>query len=323
MSDFWKPFPETARDLTRVRSVLEDLLKAAPKPVGTELARLFGSGGKALRPAFFLLAARSGDFKDSFYTLAAALELLHLATLIHDDVIDEAALRRGEESLQARAGPAQAVLYGDLLFAACFNLVTESVEPSQARGLARVVGLMAAAEILQHQDRHQIGTSVRHALRKIMGKTAALFSLCFSTGATVSGQDSATIQIYRRFGYCLGMAFQIIDDILDLTSQAATLGKPAGWDLAHGIYTLPVVLALRAETGPSRALRGALKVIPASDRSREAIEAELVSSGAIAEARCIAGLYTDRARRELARLPRDAHRDTLSAVLALLLDRQY
>ncbi|NNM66962.1 MAG: polyprenyl synthetase family protein, partial [Spirochaetales bacterium] len=183
MENFWKDFPEVTGDLERVRALLRRHLDQAPEPLRSDLDVLFRQQGKGLRSALVLLAARSGSASVSVDELAASAELLHLASLIHDDVIDNSPLRRGHPSFQVQVGLPKAVLYADLLFAFCFQLVTRGVSRESALAISKIVALMSGAEILQLNDRFAPQPSLRRSLRKTMGKTAAFLSLCLYSGA--------------------------------------------------------------------------------------------------------------------------------------------
>lgn len=243
----WAPFPQTASDLSEVRRRLLAALDEGPEPIRRTGRELADSGGKGLRAGLLLLIGRAGAFSPRLYDLAAAVELLHLATLVHDDLVDQAPTRRGRPSLAAAQGPGRAVLYGDLFFAAAFDLASEAASPETARQLARLVRFMAGSEILQEEERFRVQVSPRQQRRKLIGKTAALFSLSCSAGAREGGLSPADQALYRRFGYHLGLAFQMQDDLLDYEGTAAELGKPAGHDLCRGLFTLPVHYALQAE----------------------------------------------------------------------------
>jgi len=212
------------------------------------------------------------------------------------------------------------VLVGDWLFAGAFSLIAEYADAEAARGLARLVSRLCASEIRQSADRYRIDPSIRRYLRTSAGKTALLFSLSFYVGARESGCDSAVSHTLRRLGYSLGMGFQVIDDILDFEGTDAVTGKPTGSDLAQGIFTLPVVLGLRADDG---ALAEAL-ASPPYDQARAAkISALIAERGGLEGARRFARAYTERSQREIARLPGTHARETLAAVAEKLLHRTY
>lgn len=325
---FWGPWPAVARELEGVRALILEKAAAGDDEVHAAIRRLVESNGKMLRPAFVLLAARFGTADpDRMARLGAAIELMHMATLVHDDLIDGAPLRRGVPTVHASAGPRTAVLAGDTLFATCFTLVADHAEAVTARSLARVVGLICDGEIAETVERFRVCPSVRRYLRRIAGKTALLFSLAFFVGARESGCQSPVQAALRRLGWCLGMAFQIVDDILDFDAGAADVGKPVASDLRQGIFTLPVVLALRADDGTlARALGDRRYASRRPGRSRREIarvEALVRARGGVAGARVWAHRYTERARREISRLPAGEARDVLAAVTDELLHRAY
>jgi heptaprenyl diphosphate synthase len=296
MSGFWDGHPEVAGELAEVRETILARAASEDPEVQGAIRQLLAAGGKMLRPAFVLLAARFGSpGHDRIIRVAGAVEMLHMATLVHDDIIDGASIRRGVATLHALRGPRAAVLVGDWLFASCFSLVADLAELDNARDLSMLVSRICGSEISQSSDRFVASTSVRRYLRRIAGKTAALFSLSFYVGARESGCPDALSAVLRRLGYCLGMGFQIVDDILDFTDTSTQTGKPSGSDLSQGIYTLPVILGLRADDGR---LRSSLARKP---RGR----------------RALLGL------REIARLPHGDARQTLASVAEQLLHRRY
>ncbi len=321
MRRFWSGHPELSRELERVRETILQRAASDDAEVKSALGQLLASGGKMLRPAFVLLASRFGT-ADPERTIraAAAIEMLHMATLVHDDIVDEAALRRGVATINALRGPRIAVLVGDWLFASCFSLIAELAWNENARALSLLVARICGSEISQLTDTFRVQTSVRRYLRRIAGKTAALFALSFHVGALEGGCPASLISILRRLGYCLGMGFQIVDDILDFSRSGVETGKPAGNDLAQGIFTLPVVLALKGDDGRLAAALGR------SARSRWAMAraARIIRKGdGIAGAHAAAEVYTVRALRAIDMLPPRPESEILRSVTAQLLHRTY
>lgn len=209
---------------------------------------LIGAGGKRLRPALFLLSARLSNREsyDDLVPLAASLELTHVASLIHDDVIDNAGLRRGRETANAKFGNHVAVLAGDYLFASVFGLIGEKEYPRVlGLKLAELVKLLTIGEIQQDSALYKIPDGTHEYYRQIERKTAEFMAVCCETGALVEGMDSGIADRMHEFGYNLGMAFQITDDLLDITGDEKTIGKPAGSDIKQGVITLPVIWALK------------------------------------------------------------------------------
>lgn len=328
MNPFWDGYPAIADELDVVRGLILETAAAGDDEVHASIRRLVESNGKMLRPAFVLLASRFGrGERDRMARLGAAIELMHMATLVHDDLVDEASLRRGVPTLHTRLGPRTAVLAGDALFAACFALVADHADAATARSLARLVGLVCRGEIAETAERFLVTRSVRRYLRRTAAKTAVLFALAFLVGARESGAPEPVVVTLRRLGWCLGMAFQVIDDILDFEAAGRTVGKPVANDLAQGVFTLPVVLALRADDGElARALerRGWTARRPARARRELARVGALIRGrGGIERARAWARRYTERAKREIARLPAGEPREIIAGVTERLLQRAY
>ena len=321
MKPFWGEHPELAGELGRVK---EEILSRAGRGDGEVqvcVQRLVVSNGKMLRPAFLLLAASFGAPDPAkVRRLGAAIEMLHMATLVHDDIIDEALVRRGIETLHSLSGSRAAVLIGDWLFAASFSLISELAALENARGIAGLVSQICSSEIRQSAERFSVNPSVRRYIRTIAGKTALLFSLSFSLGAHESGAAPEVCQTLRRLGYSLGMGFQIIDDILDFEGSVAETGKPTGSDLAQGIFTLPVVLGLHADDG---SLAAELAKTPYVPDALARIACLICERGGLEGARRYARSYTERSKREISKLPDTEARRILAAVVEKLLHRTY
>ena len=328
MKRFWDTWPGIAVELDGIRGLIIETAAAGGDEVRAAIRRLVESNGKMLRPAFVLLASRFGAAEPGrMARIGAAVELLHLATLVHDDLIDGAELRRGVPTLHTHLGPRTAVLAGDTLFAASFSLVADHADAVTARGLSGLVALICEGEIAETAERFLVTRNVRAYLRRTAAKTALMFSLAFLVGGRESGCPAPVVATLRRLGGCLGMAFQIIDDILDFEASGAEVGKPVAGDLGQGIYTLPVVLALGADDGTlERALAGrwrARRWPRRGNRRTRRLVALIRGRGGIEGARAWANRYTERARREIARLPAGEPRDVLAGVAEQLLHRAY
>lgn len=298
---------------------------SAGGPIGNALSQYVARPGKMLRPGFVLIGSWAGRGRPDepadarLVQIAAAIEVLHLATLIHDDVIDDADRRRGDPSLHALYGRKQAVLMGDFLLSRCFSMIAEGTERENALRLAAAVGHLVRGEINQMFEAGRDAFSRRAYLRRIAGKTATLFGLSLVTGATETKAPRAQIAALARAGYNLGMAFQVIDDILDFTARADAIGKPVASDLRAGIYTLPVIAAVTRVPQTRE-----LVVPPPADEEaiRRAVEA-IRDAGGLRTARASAAAYTARARRAIGALREPRLREALGAVGAKLLDREY
>ena len=208
---------------------------------------LVQSGGKRLRPALFLLAARGGKNFDlnRALPLAAALELIHTASLVHDDVIDEADLRRGVPTANAKWGRRMAVLTGDYIFAAAFRLVSEGdYDNFVSHRLAELVAGLTEGEINESREAYSGNADIDDYLLRIKQKTAEFLAICCELGGAIGGMGKDDTAQLAAYGYNIGMAFQIIDDVLDIDESAVQIGKPVGNDIRQGVLTLPVIRAL-------------------------------------------------------------------------------
>lgn len=327
----WDSYPGIRRDLDKVREIIEKNLTSRDERLSEALGKLVSRAGKMLRPAFVILSARMKPYRGGayppekelpakLYRIAAAIEILHMATLVHDDVIDLADTRRGEPSVNAEYGNRRAILIGDFLFSLCFSLVADDATMQNARLLARGVGAICASEISQSRRFDPATLAVRDYLHRIIGKTAVLFALSFHVGASENGLSPALCTALRRIGYNIGMGFQIVDDILDYVGDPGELGKPAGRDLREGVYTLPLICACLREPAVGKLLdRKGLEEGSSFGKVKAAIE----SAGGFDLAREKAELYSARALREAERLPASENRRVLIGVIDALRSRKF
>jgi heptaprenyl diphosphate synthase len=220
------------------------LIAGDPAVVSAPMADLFAAGGKRLRPALVLLTARVGRYDLEVLTPAAvAVELTHAATLVHDDVIDRAPLRRGRPTVAASLGDEPAIVIGDFYFAKAYERAARTDSPEVVALLANAVMEICAGEVRQQAIRHRYSTDVGEYMRRIEAKTATLLAACCEIGALLGGLDAGERAALREYGRLLGLAFQIADDVLDYTSSEDEIGKPIGHDLIEGFATLPLMMA--------------------------------------------------------------------------------
>ena len=213
-----------------------------------------GGRGKRLRPLVALLAAgATGDITDPHVDLAVIVELIHIATLVHDDILDEADRRRGEPTVNARWGNSLSVLLGDCLFAHALNLATNFDEATISRAIARTASEVCSGEMIQTQRRFDLQLRVEDYLRIVEMKTGSLFAVAGELAAHISGADSEIIGMLRQYGLRIGTAYQIYDDCLDLAGTEARTGKTLGTDLRKGKFTLPVLKFLQGASEFERA----------------------------------------------------------------------
>lgn len=232
-------------DLMAVEEQLYSIIQSPVDLVNDIGRHLVQAGGKRLRPALYLLCARGGVPKQAELTpIAVAIELIHMATLVHDDIIDNAATRRGRPTANARWGNHSSVLTGDYLFAKAFSAAMVA-EKNMLKILTDVICNICEGEIVQLKESFNAEQDEADYRHRIAQKTADFIAASCELGAISGGLDEKSVLQVREYGYALGMAFQITDDILDITASAEQLGKPVGNDLRQGIVTLPVIYALK------------------------------------------------------------------------------
>ena len=209
------------------------------------MADLVSAGGKRIRPALVLLAAKCGRYDLQKLTPAAiAVELTHAATLVHDDVIDRAQVRRGRPTVAAQLGDEPAIVVGDFYFAKAYEQAASTDSTQVVAILARAVMEICAGEVRQQAIRHRFDTTIDEYMVRIEAKTATLLAACCDIGAVLGGLDREKRSALREYGRLLGLAFQIADDVLDYEGSEDEIGKPIGHDIAEGFATLPLMLAL-------------------------------------------------------------------------------
>jgi geranylgeranyl pyrophosphate synthase len=243
MTETKRPYGPVSDDIELVTRGLRDLGSGHHPLLDAALEHIFSSRGKQLRPALVMLGGKMGRYqRDRLVTLAMALELVHTASLVHDDTVDEALTRRGLDTLNALWSPKVAILVGDYLFAKAAELAAGLGISRVMTLLAETVMAMTSGELRQQASSSALLIDERDYFLRISGKTAALFRACCEGAAVVSEQSPAQIDALSSFGTNLGIAFQIADDVLDFTGDERALGKPAGSDLKQGTVTLPVII---------------------------------------------------------------------------------
>jgi geranylgeranyl pyrophosphate synthase len=234
-------FVPVQTDLQEVENLLHSQADRAQPDLRTALEYLLSSGGKRIRPAVGLLTGQMlGAPHDKLITLAAAVEMLHTATLVHDDLIDGALLRRGMPTLNAHWSPAATILTGDYMFARAAKLAADSDNLPLIKLFAETLATIVNGELSQLFTSRGV-ISRENYTKRIYAKTASLFEMTTQASAMVSPVEDEVVEAMRQYGYQLGMAFQIVDDILDFTGEQEAVGKPVGSDLLQGLVTLPAI----------------------------------------------------------------------------------
>ena len=227
-------------DLSRVT---DRLLESLQHPIARMSVYLITAGGKRLRPALTLLAGRSGDgrTREALVDLAAAIELVHTATLIHDDIVDGSRMRRKQQTFHQRFGTERAVLMGDYLYSVAFAMFAKLEDPYVTRYMAEICQQLSRGEITEVETRYNLDVTEAEHLSIVRDKTASLIAACGHLGSTLAGAKADTVARITEFGWNVGMAFQIMDDCLDLMGEARVVGKTVRADLEQGSLSLPII----------------------------------------------------------------------------------
>ena len=319
-------FESMRPDLDLVERQLLDSVRVDYPIVETMLRDIVKGGGKRLRPLLLLLAAKAFDGpKDKAITAAAGVELLHTASLIHDDSIDRAALRRGTPTLNSEFSSGAVILIGDYLFAQSAILAAATGHPRVVMIFATSLAEICDGQLRETLEAHKLGQTRESYEQRIYGKTAALFAGAAEMGAVIGGASEADIKEIRSFGAELGMAFQVIDDILDLREGTETIGKPAGNDLRQGVVTIPVMLFAESLPEGDETRRTIEAIIAGEETDEEHINAVITrirESDALSRAEEIAGSYVEKARERLNVVPDTETRRYLNDVLDLAVIRR-
>ncbi len=327
-----KPAPG-ANAVDRMMSLVDEDIRAVDalihqhmaSPVGVIpnlAAHLIDAGGKRIRPLITLASARAlGGGGDAPRKLAAAVEFIHSATLLHDDVVDESEMRRGKKSARNIWGNASSVLVGDFLFARSFNLMVEAGDMQVLDILARAASVIAEGEVMQLAAANDADTTLARYMQIIEAKTAALFAAAARVGACAAGKPGVEARAMEHYGRELGLAFQLVDDALDYGGQSAKMGKNAGDDFREGKVTLPVVLAREAGDEAERAFwRRAMGGHQTEDDFPRAV-ALVRRHDALAQTVEAARGHAKAAREALNAIPHNAYRDALADLADFVVER--
>ncbi len=295
----------------------ESKFPALSRPLG----HILGTPGKRVRPAITLLASSFCPHdEEATETMATAVELLHIATLIHDDTVDDSDLRRGKATVSSLWGRKKAVLVGDYIFAASATFVCDTGNVRVIRRFAETIMQLSTGELQEMDDAFDPNLSMDQYLERIYNKTASLFTTAGECGAVLSGAPEEVVEALKGYGYNLGMAFQIVDDILDFEGTEAEFGKPVGSDLANGVVTLPVLIARGRGM-----VDGLMEDLAANRSDPEALcrVVEMVKQPDVIEsAYAVAEEYCGKARASLEPLPSNEERTSLEWLVDYVMKRR-
>ncbi|HMH67098.1 MAG TPA: polyprenyl synthetase family protein [Pinirhizobacter sp.] len=312
-----------AADMAQVDALIRARLSSDVVLINQIADHIIASGGKRLRPMLHTLAARAAGYTgDNHAKLAAIIEFIHTSTLLHDDVVDESDLRRGRKTANALWGNAASVLVGDFLYSRSFQLMVELDDMRIMRILANTTNTIAEGEVLQLLNIGNADVTEQAYLAVIERKTAVLFAAATELGGLLGGLPATEVAALRTYGMQLGYAFQIADDLLDYLSDAGTLGKNIGDDLAEGKPTLPLIFAAeRASEEDRQSMRRAIE--QGGLESLEPIIEAIRKSGALELTRERALAHADAALAALEALPPSPWRDALATLARYSVDRSF
>jgi heptaprenyl diphosphate synthase len=307
-------------EMLQIEVQLKKALKTRNKTVQSALVKLQESGGKRLRPVLTVLGATFGEYDtNAIVPLASSLEIIHMATLIHDDIIDDTKMRRGSETLHSMLGRDVAVYTGDFLFTRAFMLIADIAEVKLMKDISKGMAYICDGEIDQNEQRYSKTTTVKQYLKRISGKTAALFAISLASGGYKAGCSKKVVNKLGIIGKDIGMAFQIIDDILDFTGSASKIGKPAFNDVIQGVYTLPVIFALNSKYKSETEAALDRMQQDAGNSLKEVLEKAEV----IEKARKVAMKYIEKARSKTLELPDALGKEIILEIIDQQISRKF
>lgn len=315
-------YADFRKDLDYIEKELEHSVDSASPIIREASLHLLQAGGKRIRPVFVILASKFGTYAlENVSKVAVSLELVHMASLVHDDVIDDSNMRRGLETVKAKWDNRVAMYAGDYIFSRALVSISEIKLQAVHELLAKTMLEICEGEIIQIDHQREMNQTIRDYLRRIKRKTALLLSSSCELGALASSADINVVRRLRRFGYFAGMSFQITDDILDIISTDEELGKPAGSDLLNGHLTLPT---LYIKDDPlfypfiKRSFEGTL-----TNEERDEMLLYIRQSGAIEKAEAVSDLYLRKALNELKDLPNGKAKRTFQQIASFIGKRNY
>jgi len=309
-------------ELAEVEAALDAVTRSDIPQVRKMLEHVLSATGKRLRPTIALLAGRFGEHRpEALVALAASIELLHTATLVHDDVIDESDTRRGRPTTNSKQHNAAAVMLGDYMFAHSAELIcrTESIEVVKL--FSKTLMAMASGELTQDMSAYEYGQDTLQYFHRIAGKTASLFAASGEGGALVANSPEAWVDALRDYGENVGMAFQIVDDILDFKGDEEEMGKPTGSDLMEGTITLPALLLMERNPDDNPVKRFFGEGDNKSEHLAKAIDM-VQNSDILDESQRVADDFIKRAIDALSVLPDSADRIALADIAEHVLERR-
>jgi octaprenyl-diphosphate synthase len=312
-----------AADMDAVNRVIREQLYSDVPLVNQIAEYIISAGGKRIRPVLVLLMANAHGYRGTnHHQMAAVIEFIHTATLLHDDVVDESSLRRGRQTANAMFGNAASVLVGDFVYSRAFQMMVTVGNMRIMQILADATNVIAEGEVLQLLNMHDPDVTEERYLQVIRSKTAKLFEAAAQLGALLAGATEADIEAAAEYGRSLGTAFQLVDDVLDYSGNAADIGKNVGDDLREGKPTLPLIWLLQNGTAEQRALVRAC-IETGDEQHFNDVLAAITTSGALTYTRGEAEKAARRAAESISSLRASAFKDSLLQLSAFAVDRNH
>ena len=312
-----------AVDMDAVNNVIRVKLHSEVPLVNQIAEYIISAGGKRIRPMLVLLVAKAYAYQGTLHhELAAVIEFIHTATLLHDDVVDESSLRRGRQTANAMFGNAASVLVGDFLYSRAFQMMVSLNTMRVMQILSDATNVIAEGEVLQLLNMHNPDVSEESYLEVIRCKTAKLFEAAAQLGALIAGATDAEIDAAGEYGRSLGTAFQLIDDVLDYAGDASAIGKNVGDDLREGKPTLPLIYLMEHGTPEQRELVRAC-IEHGDEHNFDAILTAITSSGALDYTRRAAGIAAQRALDAIESLPESIYKQSMQQLCNFAVDRNH
>lgn len=311
--------------LELIKTIMNEKVRSGDAILNGSLEYALAAGGKMLRPTLLLIGARLGSsyakHEEKLIDLCAAIETIHLATLIHDDVIDESKLRRGSPSVQAKYGQAYAVYMGDYLLSQSFLMLTHlDLKKDLAILMAKAVSKICVGDMKQYNNRYNVDVTPTQYIKAVSGKTCALMSIALSSGAYYCKAKDQEVKILARIGYYIGMIFQLVDDLLDYTGDVGVVGKDLQADILNGYYNMPIILALKSRN------EAALKLKQLLNQDIHELELKQIYSlieacEGIDKTRDLISKYEGKARQWIELLPNSETKSMLDALVPYFIKR--
>lgn len=311
-------------DIAKIEKELEATVDAKQPIIKKASAHLLKAGGKRIRPVFVLLAAKFGNYDiEKIKQVAVPLELIHMASLVHDDVIDDADLRRGKKTIKSKWDNRVAMYTGDFIFARAIQMATNCEKPEVHQILSDAMVEMCIGEVEQIRDQYNWNQNFRMYLRRIKRKTALLIAVSCRLGALAADAPRDVQVSLYRYGYNVGMAFQITDDILDFIATEKELGKPAGSDLEQGNVTLPALYSMKDDLELRSYIINEINGAKPEKSVMEQIITSIKKSGGVEYSFAISDRYLDKAYQELEKLPNIPAKESFYQIAQYIGKRKY